>query len=79
MNKKTEFPYVYRHLSGDNPCGGDAFYLTKKPIPGERASTIIFRHLNGREFVAGIMVRCDSCGNSVGGPNTKDIFPNPQT
>lgn len=52
---------AYIHIS----CGQIAFLLTQMPKAGERTSSKIARHLDGRPMEYGSRPTCDSCGHPI--------------
>jgi hypothetical protein len=63
-----EYPYFLRHVRG---CGKPAFYLSYKPVYGEkgRPDGIL---PNGEPLVNGMKVFCGECGDNL---SQDDLLP----
>ncbi len=70
----ADFPYVLKHVAGpENPCGGRAFFMRRKPTPGDVMRSADAAHLDGRPMEPDCM-RCDTCGGIVW-PHTSHVVP----
>jgi hypothetical protein len=72
MTDATDYPFVLIHASGEDPCGGVAFYLSRRPSPGDPRLSSEVQLIDGSVPAWGSTIRCGTCGIEID-PMSADV------
>lgn len=71
--RAVKVPYLPPFVMIHPACGKPAFGLTERPHYGALGDSSIIRHLDGRPMKRNSLMVCESCGGSIGVPQSANV------